>query len=96
MSLGAEQRKFTAMIGKLITYTYEILGYELTFGESYNAAGVVHYVRLAQDFNVFKNGVFLTDGTGHKEMHDFWDSIGGAPRIDKDLNHYALYWNGVR
>jgi hypothetical protein len=102
MSLGTEQRKFVAMIGKLIIYTYEMLGYELTFGESYDDDGVghmkgsLHYVRLAQDFNVFKDGVFLTDGTGHKEMHDFWDSIGGAPRIEKDLNHYSLVWEGKR
>ncbi|MFA5340248.1 MAG: M15 family peptidase [Clostridia bacterium] len=101
MTLGEKQRQFTLMVAKLIIHAYDI-GYELTLGEGYDddgtghAKGSTHYVRLGQDLNIFKNGVWLQDGTGHAELHDFWDKIGGSPRIAKDLNHYSLEWNGVR
>ena len=44
---------------------------------------------------IFKNDQWLKDGTGHNELHDFWDSIGGSPRIEKDLNHYSLSHYGM-
>lgn len=28
--------------------------------------------------------------------HNHWDTIGGAPRIEKDLNHFSFMHNGVR
>ena len=97
--LGVIQRKFPLMIAKLITHAYE-LGYELTLGEGFNAEGVGHkkgsnhYIKLAQDLNIFKDGVYLQDGTGHKELHDYWDTLGGAKRIEKDLNHYSVEYLG--
>ncbi len=97
--LGDKQRKFSLIIAKLIIHAYE-LGYEATLGEGYNAAGTGHkegsnhYIKLALDLNLFKDGVWLKDGTGHRELHDYWDSLGGAPRIEKDLNHYSLKYNG--
>lgn len=97
--LGDMQRRFPLMRAKLTIYAYE-LGYELTDGEGFNAQGVGHkdgsnhYIKLAQDFNLFKDGVFLKDGTGHDKLHDYWDTIGGAPRILKDMNHYALVYQG--
>ena len=105
MTIGEAQRKFTLMIGKLILKAYE-LGYELTLGEGYDDDGVghmkgsLHYVKLAQDLNLFKNGVWLDKGPemekGHGMLHDYWDSIGGARRISKDLNHYSYAWQGKR
>lgn len=105
MTLGQKQRKFTLMLADLLHFAYAN-GYELTLGrgavsEAANAADgghpkSLHLLRLAQDLNVFKNGVFLTDGSGHDELHDFWDSIGGAPRIADDLNHYSLAHEGMR
>lgn len=67
MTLGALQRKFTLMVGKLILKAYET-GYELTLGEGYDDDGVghmkgsMHYIRLAQDLNLFKDGVWLDKG----------------------------------
>jgi len=55
------------MLGKLIIKAYE-LGYELTLGEGYDDDGVghmkgsMHYIRLAQDLNLFKDGVWLDKG----------------------------------
>ncbi len=99
--LGELQRKFVLMVAKLIIYAYE-QGYELSFGESYNASGTghmkgsVHYVRLAQDLNTFKDGVWIQDGSIHSILHDYWDTLGGAKRIEKDLNHYSIEYQGRR
>ena len=101
MSLGTEQERFSLMVAKLITYAYT-LGYKIRLGEGYNAAGTGHmkgstrYVKLAIDINLFKDGVYLTDGADHSILHDYWDSLGGAERIAKDLNHYSIAWQGVR
>lgn len=105
MTLGQRQRKFTLMLADLIHYAYSN-GYELTLGRGYASQKAnkadgghpksLHLVRLAQDLNLFKNGEYLTDGTGHDELHDFWDSIGGAERIPNDLNHYSVEWEGMR
>jgi hypothetical protein len=56
----------------------------------------LHYIGLAIDLNIFKNGKYLTDGTGHDVLHDVWDSLGGAARIPGDLNHYSLEHSGRR
>jgi len=102
--LNEKQRRFTHMLGILILFAYAT-GYELTMGESYDDDGIghtkssTHYVRLAQDFNVFKDGVYLSGKAAreaHSKLHDFWDSIGGAKRIEADLNHYSFEWQGVR
>ena len=105
MTLGALQRKFTLMLGKLILKAYE-LGYELTLGEGYDDDGVghmkgsMHYIRLAQDLNLFKDGVYLGSGPeaekGHGMLHDYWDELGGAKRIPRDLNHYSMEYQGRR
>jgi len=96
-----KQVKFTLMISQLIAYAYSY-GYELTFGDAYRDSRCpyghiksLHRSRLAVDFNIFRNGELLTDGEGHRLLHDFWDSIGGSPRIDDDLNHYSLSHYGM-
>ena len=90
------------MIGQLIDFAYKS-GYELTFADAYRDSRVtyghpksLHRQRLAVDFNCFKDGSYLTDGTGHDELHDFWDTIEGAARIEDDLNHYSLAHHGMR
>jgi hypothetical protein len=101
MILGEKQEMFSLMIAKLIIHAYE-LGYKIRLGEGYDDDGIghtkgsTHYVKLGQDINLFKDGVYLTDGKDHNELHDYWDMLGGAKRIEKDLNHYSLEWQGVR
>ena len=103
--LGDKQRKFTLMVGRLIVFTYG-QGYELTLGEGYDddgkghMDGSTHYIKLGQDLNLFKDDVWLDKGPemekGFNMMHDFWDTIGGAKRIEKDLNHFSVEWEGRR
>ncbi|NBN68387.1 M15 family peptidase, partial [Proteus sp. G2609] len=73
MTLGEKQRKFTRMIADLIIFAYDN-GYELTFSEAYrtpeqaqlnakSGSGIknsLHTQRLAVDFNLFKDGKYLT------------------------------------
>ena len=105
IKLGEYQRKFTYNLGKLIVAIYDVLGYEATLGEGYDDDGVghmkgsTHYIRLGQDINLFKDGVFLEGEAArvaHSKVHDLWDMMGGAKRIERDLNHYSYEWEGRR
>jgi len=93
MSLRKRQSIFTKKVALLILYAYE-QGYELTFGDAYATAGHVpnsfHYKRLAIDFNLFKDGVYLENTEDHKLLGEFWESIGGTwgGRF-RDGNHYS-------
>lgn len=107
MKLGGKQRRFTLMVARLILHA-EMLGYRLTFGDAYRDPRVtyghpesVHRKRLGIDLNMFIKDAagrwqYITDGTGHDKLHDYWDSIGGAERIDDDMNHYSISHGGVR
>lgn len=115
MTLGKKQRKFTRMIAHLIEYAYAN-GYELTFGDayrdprlhgdigvkkSYSSANSLHKSRLAVDFNLFKNGQYLTTTEAHRPLGEYWESIGGTwgGRFGEnggtaDGNHYSLEHGG--
>jgi len=108
VTLGDRQRKFTRMVALLIQYAYE-RGYELTFGEAWRTpeqaqrnaeagtgiANSLHCDRLAVDFNLFKDGEYLTQTEDHRELGEFWESLGGAwgGRFN-DGNHYSLAYRG--
>ena len=110
MTLSEKQALFTVMIAKLIFWADEH-GYRLTFGEAYrtpeqaalnakNGKGIknsLHTQRLAVDFNLFKNGEWLTKSTDHQPLGEYWESIGGTwgGRFN-DGNHYSLEHNGVK
>ena len=96
-----KQHSFSLMLGKLIIYLYE-QGYKATFGDVYAQTGHKnqsnHYLRLAADLNLFLDGKWLDKGEpmskAHNLAHDFWDTLGGAKRIKKDLNHYSVEYQG--
>jgi hypothetical protein len=62
-------------------------------GKTYSAIRSQHKRRLARDYNIFKDGEYLT-GTeaelAHKELHRVWEMIGGDPAIPGDANHYQM------
>ncbi|UNI71902.1 hypothetical protein [Aeromonas phage vB_ AhaP_PT2] len=110
-TLGQKQRRFVKMVSKLIDFAYAN-GYELTFGDAYRdprlhgEMGVKkgyghsksnHKIRLAVDFNLFKDGKFLTSSEDHKPLGEYWESIGGTwgGRFN-DGNHYSLEHNGTK
>lgn len=109
MTLGQKQQEFTLMVSKLIQFAYEN-GYRLTFGDayrdprvhgevgvkkSYSSANSLHKERLAVDFNLFKDGKYLTASEDHRPLGEYWESLGGSwgGRFN-DGNHYSLEHNG--
>lgn len=112
--MGAKQRLFTKLIGQLIAYAYSA-GYELTFGDAYRdprlaqlnmqqGIGVAHSLhseRLAVDFNLFKDGVWLQNTEDHRLLGEFWVGLnpdcrwGGNFTTKKDGNHYSLTDGGI-
>lgn len=107
MTLGQKQRLFTSFIGKLIEYAYSN-GYELSFGDayrdprvhgelgekkSYSSKTSNHKVRLAVDFNLFKDGEYLASTDDHQELGEFWESLHPFCRWGgrfNDGNHYSF------
>lgn len=90
------------MVADLI-YHAKDLGYELTFGNCYRSPAdptghpnSLHRKRLAVDFNLFINGKYIIDTEPYSKLHDYWDSIGGAKRIESDLNHFSYPYGGMR
>lgn len=105
MTLSEKQRKFTKLVGMLISWAYEH-GYELTFGDAYahdgHMKGSLHYSRLAIDFNLYKDGIYLTDTEDYKELGQFWESLGtpeattawGGRFKKLDGNHFSIEHEG--
>jgi hypothetical protein len=102
--LSEDQNKFVGMIAKLIQFA-QANGFYLTFGDAYRDKRVskesvgnksyfhdwsYHCKRLAVDFNLFKDGVYLTKSEDYKPLADYWKSIGGSAGIDwNDGNHFS-------
>ncbi len=96
--LRDQQSQFARMVALLIHYA-TAKGYELTFGDAYRDPRVTyghpdsfHKRRLAVDFNLFKDGVYMDKTDDHLELGEFWESIGGTwgGRFSHpDGNHYS-------
>lgn len=108
-TLLQKQQDFTLMVANLIEFAYQN-GYRLTFGDayrdprvhgevgtkaSYSSANSLHKDRLAVDFNLFKDGRFLTSTEDHRQLGEYWESLGGTwgGRFN-DGNHYSLEHQG--
>ena len=97
MGLQSTQSEFVRAVAFLIQFAYS-LGYELTFGDAYRdprcgygSSTSAHHNRLAIDFNLFKNGVYLTDSSDHSELGIYWERLGGiwgGRFSNPDGNHY--------
>jgi hypothetical protein len=98
MSLREKQSKFAKMVADLIIFAYS-KGYEITLGDAYAKIGHKdksnHYIRLAIDLNLFKDGVWIQTTEGHRELGEYWESIGGSwgGRF-MDGNHYSIEHEG--
>jgi hypothetical protein len=74
MTLRQKQSKFVEMVSLLIQFAKQ-MGYELTFGDAFAKDGHIdnsnHYIRLAIDLNLFKNGRYLTSTESHRPLGEF-------------------------
>jgi len=100
VSLRAKQSLFTRMVALLIIKAYD-LGYEVTFGDttrhdSYKK-DLLHFIRLAIDLNLFREGKYLRSTDDHRVLGEFWESLGGSwgGRFG-DGNHYSLGHGGKK
>jgi hypothetical protein len=108
------QHRFVDDVSYLIGFAIN-QGYELTFGEAYrtpeqatlnaaNGSGIknsLHCSRLAIDFNVFKDGVWLTDSKDLAVLGKYWktlnpDNAWGGDFSKPDGNHFSQSRNGVK
>lgn len=108
------QEEFAQSVARLIQKAGQ-LGFGVTFGEAYrtpeqaalNAAkgsGIsnsLHTERLAIDLNLFKDGVYITDHRGHRELGTWWKGLGPMYRFGGDFaradwNHYSISPDGKR
>ncbi|MEO0166595.1 MAG: M15 family metallopeptidase [candidate division WOR-3 bacterium] len=100
MTLREKQSLFVKLVAQLILWAYE-QGYELTFGDAYAQSGHKpnsnHYIRLAIDLNLFKDGKYLTQTEDHKLLGEYWESLHPLCRWGgrfRDGNHYSLEHEG--
>jgi len=101
------QQEFVLCISKLIMRAYE-MGYKLTLGEGYVSSRTghmpnsLHYIKLAHDFNLFKDGKYQQNTESYKELGEFWKSLStpdyeccwGGDFKAKDGNHFSIAYNG--
>jgi len=98
VSLRPKQSLFALLVALLIQKAYE-LGYEISFGDAWAHDGhrdrSLHYIRLAIDLNLFKDGKYLTSAEAHSKLGVYWESLGGSwgGRFG-DANHYSLEYGG--
>jgi hypothetical protein len=107
MTLGQKQRLFVKMVGRLIDFAYS-KGYELSLGHALRcqdckigSENSLHKIRLAVDFNLFKDGVYLTKTEDHLPLGLFWESLDpqcswGGRFKNPDGNHYSIEHNGKK
>lgn len=105
MSKQGLQSVFIYNLARFIIWCFQN-GYELTLGEGYVSSGTghmknsLHYERLAQDLNFFKNGIYM-DGKSEADVKEFarigaaWksflpDNRWGGDFKSKDFNHFSL------
>ena len=106
--LGKKQRKFARDFALLIQYAIA-LGYEVTFPKEHedHIEDSLHFIGLAKDINLFKDGEYLKKSTDHLPLGIFWESLGNTwgGRFDektpgagdgRDGNHYSIEHNGIK
>ena len=100
MTLREKQSKFVFFKAFLILYAYS-LGYELTQPDcrSKHMKNSNHYIGLAEDFNLFKEGDYLKDTEDHRQLGEYWEKLHPLCRWGGrwgDGNHYSMEHNGVK
>jgi hypothetical protein len=113
MSLRKKQSEFAKLVPRLIDKAYE-LGFEITLGDafrdsrvhgdlgvrkSYSHPNSAHKVRLAIDFNLFKDGEFLEGTESFRPIGEWWETQHPDARWGgrfNDGNHFSFEHAGVK
>jgi hypothetical protein len=96
MTLGEKQELFAFLVPDLLLW-FKYHGYRVRIGDVFaregHSAASMHYVKLAIDINLFKDGEYLTETEDHAEAGKFWESLHPLCRWGgrfSDGNHYSL------
>jgi hypothetical protein len=92
MTYGEKRTKFTSDIALLIQRAVE-LGFEIRFvpEHSKHMGGSLHFIGLAKDFDLYKDGVYLMKTEDHLPLGEFWESLGNTwGGRWSDGNHYSI------
>ena len=111
MKLGAKQELFSELMAAHVTWLYS-KGYKVRSGDYFahdrHRRGSCHFIKLAADLNLFKDGEYLIETEDHRESGEMWESRHelcrwggnwdkddhpGEPGED-DGNHYSLIHQG--
>ena len=97
MSLSKKQQDFARHVADLIHQIYA-RGYACTFGHAYRCPDCPvgtknsnHKIKLAIDLQLFKNGVYLTDGEDYRQFAQYWEALHPDNRNGirfNDANHF--------
>lgn len=112
-TLRQKQVRFARNVAKLIDKAFE-LGYEVSLGDAYRdprvfgAIGIklgyghsksAHKHRLAIDLNLFRGGAFLDSTEAHRQLGEWWESLGHDHKWGgrfNDGNHYSIEHGGIK
>jgi len=113
MRLGEKQELFMRLLPRLIDKAHE-LGFEIRGGdlfrdprvhgthgtkEGYGRSRSNHKLKLAIDLNLFRDGSYIADTAGHRELGEWWEQQNELCRWGgrfNDGNHYSLtHWGGA-
>lgn len=98
MTFREKRVRFTKMVSQLIDFALE-RGYEIAFQpeHSQHKRNSLHFKGLAKDFDLYKDGKWLSKTEDHRLLGDYWESLGGSwgGRFN-DGNHYSVEHEGVK
>jgi hypothetical protein len=94
--------KFTKLIAKLILWINE-QGYDVAIGQDglKHMTGSLHYMGLAEDLLLYKNGVWLQKTEDYKFAGEYWTTLdkdccwGGDFQI-QDGDHFSIAFGGKK
>jgi len=104
---------FTLALADLVRYA-ATLGFHLAFAEGMDRItgkdpttdhmkGSLHEIGLAQDFDLYIDGVYMTETADHRHLGEWWEAYGVAHHLPLawgghfthlDGNHYSSRWGG--
>ena len=109
-SLRMQQSKFAKLLGQLLVWIYDHQGWEVTLADGYrpdqmgHKKGSLHYIRLAQDLNLFVDGIWQKeDCLEWRIVGRYWKDLDPDCRwggdfhgdIPNDPNHISLTFGGA-
>lgn len=102
MKLGKKQELFSLLLGQLLVFIHA-MGYQVRMGDVWAREGHKensnHYIKLAVDINLFKDGNFLTKTEDHELIGAYWKTLHPLCRWGGDFSrpdgcHYSLFHQG--